>query len=95
MNKKSEADKVPAVIKFDVDDWVRLSRVKGTFEKGYHEKWTRKIYQINKVLQTTPATYLLREYDGSPVSGSFYNEELQKVKYPDTFLIENVSKKRG
>ena len=93
--QKSAADKVPAVIKFNVDDWVRLSRVKNTFEKGYDEKWTREIYQIIKVLPTTPATYLLREYDGSPVSGSFYNEELQKVKYPDTFLIENVIKERG
>jgi hypothetical protein len=93
--QKSEVAKEPRRALFAVGDWVRLSRVKGTFEKGYDEKWTREIYQVTQVLATTPITYLLKEYDGAPLSASFYNEELQKVKYPDTFLIENVIKERG
>ena len=37
----------------------------------------------------------VRDYQNKPTSGSFYEEEIEKVKNPDIYLIEKVLKKRG
>lgn len=29
------------------------------------------------------------------ISGAFYNEQLQKVKFPDVYLLEKVLKRKG
>jgi hypothetical protein len=43
-----------------------------------------------------PTTYHITEYDtGEEVKGSFYNEELQRVKHPDVHLIDHVIKEKG
>src|SRR5207244_7506036 len=39
--------------KFKVADKVRISRIKGTFEKGYLPNWSEQIYIIDEVLKTT------------------------------------------
>lgn len=80
--------------KYNVGDWVRLSRIKGTFEKGYLPNWSREIFKINKVVLSSPITYHIEEYDGTPIKGGFYEEELQKTKYNDIFEVEKILKKR-
>jgi len=46
------------------------------------------------VLQTTPITYNITEYDGTKIDGAFYEEELQLTNLTDTYLVEKVLKKR-
>jgi len=46
-------------------------------------------------MRTKPVVYLLKDYHDQPVSGSFYEQELLKVKYPDVYLVEKVIRKRG
>jgi len=85
-----------ATPKFKVGDKVRVSRVKGTFEKGYDTNWSREWFIVSKVDDSkSPVTYLLRDYFNEPIQGSFYEEELQRVKNPDVWLIERVIKSRG
>ena len=66
--------------KFKVGDLVRLSRIKSTFEKGYHQSWTSTIYKISKALDTIPWTYNITDLDDEPYTGSFYEQELQLTK---------------
>ena len=40
-------------------------------------------------------TYLLKDYQNKPISGSFYEQELAKVKNPDIYFIEKVLKRGG
>ena len=80
--------------KFKVGDFVRLSRIKGKFEKGYHPNWTLQVYQISKVRKSDPPTYNVVDLTGEPVIGSFYEEELQKTKQKDYGLVEKVIKTR-
>ncbi len=47
--------------KFKVGDSVRISRVKGMFEKGYLPNWSEETYKIVKVKPTTPVTYVLQD----------------------------------
>lgn len=81
--------------KFRLGDRVRVSKQRHIFEKGYTPNWTTEIFQIRKVQITNPVTYLLNDYQKNPIKGGFYEAELQKVVYPDTYLIEKVLQKKG
>ena len=77
---------------FNVGDWVRISRVKGKFEKGYLPNWSREIFQIKEVLNTNPVTYKLTEYNGNEIKGTFYKQELQETRIPEFYEVEKVLK---
>ncbi|KAI8123526.1 putative uncharacterized transposon-derived protein F54H12.3 [Lucilia cuprina] len=83
------------ISKFNVGDYVRISKYKHIFEKGYTPNWTTEIFKIKSVKNTFPTTYLLEDYRGNPIEGGFYDEELSKTKYPDTYLVEKVLKTKG
>lgn len=80
--------------KYKVGDWVRISRQKGIFEKGFYPNWSQEIYKIDGVSHKYPFVYFLVDYDGEKIEGSFYEEELQKTKVPSVFLVEKVLKRR-
>jgi len=65
--------------KFKVDDRVRITRRKETFEKGYTQNWTREVFTVSKVLLTDPITYKIIDSNGEEIIGSFYQQELQKT----------------
>lgn len=81
--------------KFKSGDKVRISKYKHVFEKGYTPNWTTEIFTIKAVNNTSPPTYKLEDYQRNPIEGSFYEEELQKVKHPDVYLIEKILKTDG
>lgn len=81
--------------KFKVGDRVRVSKSKQIFEKGYTPNWSTEIFTVDRVRHTVPYTYHLKDYQNQPIAGGFYEEELQKTKCPDVYLIEKVVKKRG
>ena len=84
----------PKKFKFDVGDHVRLSLHKRLFKNGYEMNWTEEIFQITRTLSRTPVVYTVQDLLKRPIEGTFYEEELQKVKRPDISRIEKVSKKR-
>lgn len=81
--------------KFKIGDHVRLSRYKGVFAKGYEPNWSTEIFKITNVYITNPTTYTIKDYKGVPIEGKFYEKEMQKVKHPDSYLVERIIKKRG
>ncbi|XP_053598646.1 uncharacterized protein LOC128668864 [Microplitis demolitor] len=74
--------------KFKVGDKVRINKYKHVFEKGYTPNWTTEIFTIKSVQNTNPTTYKLTDYQNQSIEGGFYNEELNKVRYPDVYLVE-------
>ena len=80
-------------------DFVRISKTRKTFQRGYLPYWTREIFKINRVIVgTSPVTYTLEDYGGELLNGSFYEKELQKVDPPDYYDIEEIldtRKRRG
>lgn len=92
-NRVKMAD--PSRHRFSVGDYVRLSKQKSVFDKGYRANWGTEIFRVTKVQLTNPATYLLEDLDGQPIMGGFYKEELQRTKYPQQYLVEKVIRKRG
>lgn len=81
--------------KFKIGDNVRISKFKNVFEKGYTPNWTTEIFTIRRVKRTNPTTYNLKDHRNETIAGCFYEEELQKVKYSDIYLVEKVVRKRG
>jgi hypothetical protein len=69
--------------KFDAGDFVVIPIKKGTFEKESTHKWTTERFVVEEVKHTTPCTYKLKDLDGEEIQGSFYEQEMQKVRKPD------------
>lgn len=81
--------------KFKVGEFVRISKFKAQFQKGYTPNWSTEIFAIKKINSTVPNTYIIEDQRKQPILGSFYEQELQKVKYPNLYLVEKVLKKKG
>ncbi len=81
--------------KLKIGDQVRISKMKPTFSKGYTQSWSNELFTIDKLCKTTPSTYVLRDEKGNEIKGKFYEEEVQKTNYPNTYLTEKILKKKG
>ena len=66
--------------RFNVGDRVRTSKLKNIFAKGYTSNWSREIFIVNKINDTVPYTYNLKDLNDEEIIGSFYDRELQKTK---------------
>lgn len=75
-------------------DFVRISKYKGAFEKGYTPNWSTEIFKIIKVQNTHPQTYLIEDAKHRQILGAFYAQELQKTKFPDVYLVEKVLRRQ-
>jgi hypothetical protein len=81
--KRGKERRASAAHTFAVGDEVRISKLKGHFEKGYGSNWTTEIFTIKRIDKTTAAsrpTYKLKDNSGEDVLGSFQTEELQRVR---------------
>lgn len=76
-------------------DFVRISKYKGSFEKGYTPNWSTELFLIKKVNPSSPLTYLIEDLHKQPILGSFYDQEIQKTNCPNVYLIEKVIRKKG
>ena len=76
--------------KFKVGDKVRISKYKRpVFDKGYTANWTEEVFTVDKIQYTNPITYRLKDLSGEEISGSFYEQEMQKA-VQDVYRIEKV-----
>jgi hypothetical protein len=80
--------------KFSIDDKVRISKKKKTFEKGYTPRWTEEVFTISNIQYTDPITYKITDYNGEEIQGTFYEQELQKTNQ-EIYRIEKIIRRRG
>ena len=66
--------------RFKVGDRVRISKLKNIFAKGYTPNWSKEIFIVDKINDTVPYTYNLKDLNDEEIIGSFYDQELQKTK---------------
>ena len=66
--------------RFKVGDRVRISKFKNIFAKGYTPNWSKEIFIVDKINDTVPYTYNLKDLNDEEIIGSFYDRELQKTK---------------
>ena len=81
--------------KFKVGEYIRLSKVKKTFEKGYEVKWTPETFKIVGIDdKQNPIMYELEDLMDEKVDGKAYSQEMQKTKVPFVKIIDKVIKRK-
>jgi hypothetical protein len=77
--------------KFNVGDYVRISKIKKTFEKGYLPNWTSEIFNIYQRRATNPVTYKLRDLQNEDLLGSFYEYDMLAVSKPKLDILNYIT----
>jgi hypothetical protein len=81
--------------KFSVGDYVRLSVVKNTFEKGTTENYSREVYKITGIDNSqSPINYSLEDLKQEEMTGKFYENELIKSELPEFKEFGEVIKQK-
>ena len=65
--------------RFKVGDRVRISKFKNIFAKGYTPNWSKEIFIVNKINDTVPYTYNIKDLNGEEIIGSFYDRENNNI----------------
>ena len=84
-------------IKYKPGTYVRISKIKRTFEKGYLPNWTSEVFVVDTVnIKYDPPLYYLKDLTGESIEGGFYEQELQQVHYDPQQLweIEKIIKRK-
>ena len=68
-SKKEINDKNP---KFKVGDYVRISKCKNIFAKGYTPNWSEEVFIVSKIKNTVAWTYVINDLNGKEIIGTFY-----------------------
>ena len=80
--------------KFKVGDYVRISKYKIIFAKGYTQIWSEEFFVVSKIKKIIPQTYVISDLNGEPITGTSYEQGLQKTNQKE-FRIEKITKKKG
>ena len=98
IREKMSKPMVSSKPKFKIDDHVRLSKNKLTFEKDYETNYTDLIYKIVDVRRSDNFyIYQVVDLHDDPIKGWFYEEELSKThiaKYPKFHRIAKILRER-
>ena len=63
--------------RFKVGDRVRISKFKIIFAKGYTPNWSKEIFIVNKINDTVPYMYNIKDLNDEEIICSFYDTELE------------------
>ena len=74
--------------------YVRISKYKNIFAKGYAPSWIEEISFVRKIKNTVSWTYVINDLNEEEIIGSFYEKELQKTNQKE-FRIEKTLKTKG
>ena len=78
--------------KFEIGEKVRVSKIKGLFEKGYLPNWSEEMFIVRRRLPLNVPAYELKDLKNEKIEGLWYEQELQKV-VQDKYWIEKIIKR--
>ena len=82
------------VYKYDIGTWVRISKQRQTFSKGFLPNWSEEVFIIRERRLQREPVYYLRDLKGENITGAFYELELQRVQEPTEYRVEKVLRSR-
>ena len=84
----------PTIKDINEGDTVRISKVKGQFEKGYLPNWSREEFFVDKINDKfLPSMVTLKDHKGEEIKGNFYEDEIQRITRDaddDVYAVEKV-----
>ena len=101
--KMTHPTKTNEYSKYKVGDYVRISRSKGTFEKGFEKNYFEEIFKVCRVSQRQHIyLYEIQDLNDENIDGFFYTEELTgvgstRLTAEQEFIVECIiqSKEQG
>ena len=93
--KRSENITLPPVGSF-----VRLNRLKNTFDKEYTGGWTEEVFKVvrHKIHSSNIPVLWVEDLMGEPIRGAYYPMECQKIEWDGVRKVNavlNTRKRRG
>lgn len=79
--------------KFQIGDSVRISTPPIIFRRAFMPYWSTSLYTIKAINRKKPNVYVLEDFEGNEIKRKFYQEELQKTKAKDIWLVEKIIKR--
>ena len=70
---------------------LEFQNIKTFLLKDYTPNWSEEIFAVSKIKNTVLQTYVVSDFNGEEITGSFYEKELQKTSR-EKFRIEKVFK---
>ena len=93
--KYRKSDKNKKKVKFKINDTVRISVLRGPFDRGYHQNFTTEVWTISKVLDNLPlARYIVKDEHNEELDSVLNENELIAYQPSDVIQIDRVLKKR-
>lgn len=88
----SNKKQLPAAFpKFLTGDQVRISMKRQTF--GKEPGWSEQVYVIDKYKAGNPPVYVLKDLNGTPIEGTFYESQMKPTSQ-NIYRIDKVLKRR-
>lgn len=87
----------PSRFKFKIGDVVRVTYDRNVFSREYDERWSREEFIISsRYMKDNFIFYTIKDYTNEPITGSFYQKELQKITVDNNaqYKIEKEIKTR-
>lgn len=83
--------------KQSIGESVRIPAHKNKFTKGYSQNFTDEIYNVKAVNTSNKRpVYKLKDYKNKEIPGTFYEEEIQRVRNEDKYRVTVLDeRKRG
>ncbi|KAJ8885122.1 hypothetical protein PR048_011318 [Dryococelus australis] len=75
-------------------NYVCISHVRNNFVIFYTPNLSTEIYKVNSARHYGPRTYKLFDLNGNQIYGSSYEQEIMPTKFPDTYLVDKVLRRR-
>lgn len=97
-DRQNSTPMMPRSAKFHVGDYVRITKYKHIFKKGYESNWSDEIFVVTNKIERSPwVVYTLKDLQNEPITGTFYEKELQKVTYDPTlkYKIDKIIRSRN
>ena len=91
---KYNADSNAKDAKFEIDDYVHISKYKNISAEGYACKWSKEVFVIKKVKNNISWIYVINDLSGKEIIGTFYEKEMQKTNQEE-FRVEKIIIRKG
>ena len=79
--------------KFKLSHYVRISKCKNIFAKGYTPNWSEEVFVIKEVKNTVSWTYVVSDLNHEDITGTFYEKELQKTNQEEIGTEKVIKRK--
>ena len=93
--RKADKKKINKKTKFKVGDTVRISALRGPFDRGYHQNFTTEVWTISRVKNNLPLTrYVVKDEHNEELDSILNENELVAYQPSEVFEIDQVLKTR-